>query len=167
VMPAGGNATDRRGHSPRRSSDRARHAAMRLPPSSAFLAACSIALSARSAAAVCINTCSMILAPLSVTPPLPACATVALAAQTCICEVQLTNRRLRECAGRRLRRRSARSRRSCAIVRLGGADARQRRGRPGGIREALWAKRRGRTLYRSRPDCVGAKSRCPWFASGT
>ena len=63
---------------------------MRFSPPSALLAACSIALSARSAAAVCINTCSMTLAPLSVTPPLPACVTVTLAAQTCICEVQLT-----------------------------------------------------------------------------
>jgi hypothetical protein len=64
--------------------------AMRLPPLSVLLAACSVALNARSAAAICINTCSMTLGPLSVTPPLPACATVTLTAQTCICEVELT-----------------------------------------------------------------------------
>ena len=66
------------------------HPRMRKSGTSALLAASIAALAARPASAACINTCSMELDALVVTPPLPACATITLTPQTCICEVELT-----------------------------------------------------------------------------
>ena len=63
-------------------------APMRKAIATAIFALCVVAN--RPAQAVCINTCSMVLNPISVAPPLPACATVTLVGETCICEIQMT-----------------------------------------------------------------------------